>query len=104
MFLIAKHGGVRSTKDGKYDLHCDEPRLTEIPVMILTASRDPHILRSLAPFQISDYHLKPLPPTDLVTRIRSLLDHRRRCARALDVSHRLERWNARRTQETVINH
>ncbi len=90
--------------DGVLSIMRDEPCLADIPVMIVTACRDPRILKSVAPFPISDYQVKPLPPAVLVTRIRRLLDHRRRCARALDVSHRLERWNARRTQENVVDH
>jgi DNA-binding response OmpR family regulator len=90
--------------DGVLSIMRDEPCLADIPVTIVTACRDHLILKSVAPFPIGDYQVKPVPPTDLVTRIRRLLDHRRRCARALDVSHRLERWNGRRTLETVADH
>ncbi len=79
----------------------DEPNLADIPVMIVTACRDVEVLKSVAPFPICDYFVKPLPPTHLETRIRRLLDHRRRCARALDEGNRMRRWNSRRTQETV---
>jgi len=79
----------------------DEPNLTHIPVMILTACRDLDILKSVAPFPIHDYYVKPLPPAHLKTRIRRLLDHRRRCADPLYESNRMRRWNSRRTQETV---
>lgn len=90
--------------DGILSIMHDEPCLADIPVMIVTACRDLHILKGVAPFPISDYRVKPLSPTDLVTRIRRLVDHGRRCAREFDVSHRLERWNASRTQETIADH
>ena len=55
----------------------DEPRLSLVPVMIITACRDPRILSSVAPFPISDYRVKPLPAAHLATRIHRLLEHRR---------------------------
>ena len=87
--------------DGVLAAMRDEPSLAHIPVMILTACRDVEILKSVAPFPICDYYVKPLPPAHLKTRIRRLLDHRRRCARMLYESNRMRRWNSRRTQETV---
>jgi response regulator RpfG family c-di-GMP phosphodiesterase len=90
--------------DGVLSIMRDEPSLTGIPVMILTACRELNILQSVAPFPICDYYVKPLPATHLATRICRLLDHRRRCERALDASHRLQRWNARRTQEAIGDH
>jgi response regulator RpfG family c-di-GMP phosphodiesterase len=89
--------------DGVLAIMCNEPSLEDIPVMILTACRDPNVLKSVAAFPIGDYCVKPLPPVHLETRIRRLLDHRRRCARAVDENNRLERWNSRRTQETVVD-
>jgi response regulator RpfG family c-di-GMP phosphodiesterase len=47
--------------------------LTFIPVMILTACRDIHVLQGVAPFRISDYCVKPLAPGQLATRIGTLL-------------------------------
>jgi response regulator RpfG family c-di-GMP phosphodiesterase len=88
--------------DGVLSIMHDEPRLAAVPVMILTSCRDPHILKSVAPFPISDYHVKPVAPADLVTRIHRLFDHGRRHARVLEVRRRLERWNARRTQAPVV--
>jgi response regulator RpfG family c-di-GMP phosphodiesterase len=89
--------------DGVLAAMHDEPSLAHIPVMILTACRDLNILKSVAPFPIHDYFVKPLSPADLETRIRRLLDHRRRRARALDEGHRMRRWNSRRTQEAVVD-
>ena len=34
--------------------------LAMVPVMILTACRDPHVLKRVERFSISDYHVKPL--------------------------------------------
>jgi response regulator RpfG family c-di-GMP phosphodiesterase len=90
--------------EGVLSIMRDEPSLQDIPVMILTACRDPQILKRVAPFRISDYHVKPLAPAHLATRIRKLLDHRRQCARALDQRNRLERWNARRTHERIVDY
>ena len=53
------------------------PDLARVPVMILTACRDPHVLNGVDPFPISDYHVKPLAPDRLAVRLRSLLDHPR---------------------------
>ena len=89
--------------DGVLAAMRDEPSLANIPVMILTACRDLDILKSVAPFPIRDYYVKPLSPAHLETRIRQLLDHHRRCARALDEGNRTRRWNSRRTQEAVVD-
>ena len=44
-----------------------------IPVMIVTACRDFHILQGVAPFRISDYCVKPLTPFQLAKRIWTVL-------------------------------
>lgn len=90
--------------DGVLSIMRDDPALADVPVMLLTACRDPKVLQSVAPFSIDDYYVKPLAPAHLATRIRRLFDHRRRCAGALDESHRMKRWNARRTLEPVVDH
>ncbi len=51
--------------------------LAMVPVMILTACRDPHVLKRVERFSISDYHVKPLVPDRLPRRLRSFLDHPR---------------------------
>lgn len=90
--------------DGVLSVMRDDPGLANVPVMILTACRDPRILKSVAPFPICDYRVKPLLPTDLAARIRRLLDHRRRRMCAIDQATRLQRWNARRTQEPIFDY
>ena len=73
------------------------PDLATIPVMILTACRDPHVLRRLERFPVSDYHVKPLPPDRLAPRLRSLLDHPRLRFSLGDHEGRLQCAIARRT-------
>jgi DNA-binding response OmpR family regulator len=63
--------------DGVLAAMRDDVALAAIPVMILTACRDVQILRSVSTFPISDYHVKPLAPSQLLTRIRALLNRRR---------------------------
>lgn len=53
------------------------PELAIVPVMILTSCRDVVILKSVAPFPISDYCVKPLSPLQLATRILNVLSYRR---------------------------
>jgi DNA-binding response OmpR family regulator len=59
--------------DGVLAVMHDDDALAAIPVMILTGCRDVEVLRSVAVFSISDYHVKPLPPIRLLTRIHALL-------------------------------
>jgi response regulator RpfG family c-di-GMP phosphodiesterase len=65
----------------------EDSGLAEIPVMILTACRDRQVLESVAPFPIRDYHVKPLSPSHLGTRIRKVLRFRGEW-RALNDDHR----------------
>lgn len=90
--------------EGVLSVMRDEPSLADIPVMILTACRDPDVLKSVARFPIGDYRVKPLPPAQLVTRIRRLLDHQRMRKYARDVRNRLDRWDAMRTQEPIVDY
>jgi DNA-binding response OmpR family regulator len=90
--------------DGVLSVMRDEPPLAHIAVMILTSCRDLDVLKSVAPFPISDYRVKPLPPLQLATRIRRLLDRHRRREHVLDERNRSARWNARRTQQAVDDH
>ena len=55
----------------------ESPDLAMVPVMILTAYRDPHVLQRVERFSISDYHVKPLAPDPLPGRLRSFLDYPR---------------------------
>jgi DNA-binding response OmpR family regulator len=60
--------------DGVLAIMGDVPKLAAVPVMILTSCRDPHILKGVSCFSISDYQVKPLTPNCLAERIRMLLD------------------------------
>jgi DNA-binding response OmpR family regulator len=55
----------------------EAPDLAIVPVMILTSCRDKQVLEGVAPYRISDYHVKPLAPRELATRIRTMLELRR---------------------------
>jgi DNA-binding response OmpR family regulator len=68
----------------------EESGLADVPVMILTACRDRRVLESVAPFPISDYHVKPLSPEHLATRIRNLLGFRRARQGRIDEKRTLE--------------
>lgn len=60
------------------------PRLAAVPVMILTSCREVGVLKSVAPFWICDYIVKPIAPAQLATRIRRLLELRQLRVSALD--------------------
>jgi DNA-binding response OmpR family regulator len=67
----------RGGGDGVLAMMHESPDLAIVPVMILTSCRDRHVLGSVAPYRISDYHVKPLAPRELATRIQTMLEHRR---------------------------
>ena len=51
--------------------------ISAIAVMILTSCREVELLKSVAEFRISDYCVKPLVGSRLVSRVRFVLTHRR---------------------------
>jgi len=63
--------------DGILSFMQDSPALVLVPVMILTSCRDVSLLRSIAPYRISDYHVKPVTSCDLAMRIRNVLQYGR---------------------------
>jgi DNA-binding response OmpR family regulator len=67
----------RGGGEGVLAMMHDAPNLATVPVMILTSCRDRHVLESVAPYRISDYHVKPLAPRELAARIRTMLKFRR---------------------------
>jgi DNA-binding response OmpR family regulator len=77
--------------DGVLAMMCGVPDLAAVPVMVLTSCRNPHVLDRVAPFPISDYHVKPLSPDRLAKRVRNVLDHRRRQSSMSELNDRLER-------------
>ena len=83
--------------DGVLAIMGASPDLATVPVMILTSCRDPHVLRGLAHFPISDYHVKPLTPERLAGRLRSFLDHPQLRFTLNDHNGRLECAVVRRT-------
>ena len=89
--------------DGVLAMMGEVPGLAVIPVMVLTSCRDRHVLKGLARFPVSDYHLKPLAPDRLVGRLRSLLAHPRLRFTLAEQAGRLECSIARRTGGRVQN-
>jgi hypothetical protein len=83
--------------DGVLAIMGESPDLATVPVMILTSCRDPHVLKGLERFPISDYHVKPLAPDRLVGRLRTFLDYPRLRFSLGDINGRLECAIARRT-------
>jgi DNA-binding response OmpR family regulator len=51
------------------------PELATVPVMVLTACRDPELMKAVTRFPVSDYQLKPLAADRLAARLRSMLGH-----------------------------
>ena len=45
------------------------PELASVPVLVLTACRDPHRLEAISRFPVCDYQLKPLTPDRLAARL-----------------------------------
>jgi len=76
--------------------------LAIIPVMILTSCRDVVILRSVAPFPISDYCVKPLTPAQLTKRIRNVLEFRGRRINSTEKSNSLNWRTERRAGKVEI--
>jgi response regulator RpfG family c-di-GMP phosphodiesterase len=89
--------------DGVLAMMGEVPLLAIIPVMVLTSCRNRHVLKGLARFPISDYHLKPLEPDRLVGRLHSLLYHRRLRFTLAEQAGRLECSIVRRTGGRVRN-
>jgi DNA-binding response OmpR family regulator len=89
--------------EGVLAVMSESPDLATVPVMILTSSSDPHDLKGLERFPISDYHVKPLAPDRLAGRLRGLRDHPRLRFTLGDHKGRLECAIARRTGGRVRN-
>ncbi len=89
--------------DGVLAIMGEVPRLAAVPVMVLTACRDPRVLNRVARFPISDYHLKPIAPERLAERLRTLLAHPKLRFTLAEQTGRLECEIARRTGDRVRN-
>jgi CheY-like chemotaxis protein/sRNA-binding carbon storage regulator CsrA len=62
--------------DGVLAMMHEETDIPLVPVIVLTYGRDRSVLYQLAPFKIDDYQTKPLRPTRLIERIRTLAQQR----------------------------
>ena len=89
--------------DGVLARMTEVSHLAAVPVMILTACRDPSVLRRVARFPISDYHLKPLAPNRLAGKLRTLLAYPRLRFSMAEQTARLECSIARRTGGRIRN-
>lgn len=79
------------------------PRLANVPVMVLTACRDPRLLEAVARFPISDYQLKPLSPERLAGRLHAILARPKSRFTLAEQIGRLESAIAARTGGLVQN-
>jgi DNA-binding response OmpR family regulator len=89
--------------DGVLAMMGEDPQFATVPVMVLTSCRDPHILKAIARFPVSDYQLKPLAPDRLARRLHVLLDHPMRRFDLAEQNGRLEGLIAKRTGGRVWN-
>jgi DNA-binding response OmpR family regulator len=89
--------------DGVLAMMGEDPNLAIVPVMVLTSCRNPHTLKAIARFPVSDYQLKPLTPGRLAERLRKLLDHPRLRFTMAEQTGRLECSIASRTGGRVQN-
>ena len=80
--------------DGVLAFMHEVAELAAIPVMILTSCPDVGVLKSVAPFPISDYRVKPVTPVELATRIRNVLHYRSLRAASADEDDGLKCGNA----------
>ncbi len=89
--------------DGVLSMMSQVPELASVPVMVLTSCRNPLVLDRVAPYPISDYHVKPLAADRLARRVRTLLDDRRLRSTLDERNRRLERLVDSRTGGRVRN-
>jgi DNA-binding response OmpR family regulator len=89
--------------DGVLAMMGEDPDLAMVPVMVLTSCRNPHILKAIARFPVSDYQFKPLTPDRLAGRFRNLLEHPRRRFSVAEQTGRLECSIASRSGDRVQN-
>lgn len=80
----------------------DVPELAILPVMIVTSCRDVSILKTVAPFRIGDYCVKPLEPEGLATRIRNVLHDRRLRRTVARENHGVKPWTGKRDGKVEI--
>ncbi len=62
--------------DGVLSMMREEADVPLVPVIVLTHGRNREVLYRLAPFEIDDYHVKPLRPKRLAERIRAVATRR----------------------------
>ncbi len=61
--------------DGVLAMMHDELDLADVPVMVLSSCRDPAMIRRVGRYLIRDYCSKPLSASQLVCRVRTLLEN-----------------------------
>lgn len=74
--LVMEPGLPWGGGDGVLEVARDEPRLRQVPVIVLTHGRDRRALYQLARFGAADYLVKPLPPKRLAERISAVVARR----------------------------
>jgi len=61
--------------DGVLDLIRDDPVLSDVPVLVLTANCNRTAIYSISQFSISDFWVQPIAPSQLTERVSLLADH-----------------------------
>jgi DNA-binding response OmpR family regulator len=87
--------------DGVLALMHEESDLPLPSVVILTRGCSPTVLYNIAPYEIADYQVKPLPARRLAERIRRIVFHRGVCQLVEDVRGEQARGDQRAVGEPV---
>lgn len=61
--------------DGVLDVIREDPRLCEVPVLVLTTNRNRAAIYSISQFSISDFWVHPIAPWQLTERVSMLACH-----------------------------
>lgn len=61
--------------DGVLDVIRDDPGLSEVPVLVLTTSRNCEVVNIISQFSISDLRVHPITPGQLTERVSMLACH-----------------------------
>ena len=76
-----------------------DPSLQHIPVLILTASTDPHVRRKALELGASDFLTKPVDPNELLPRVRNAIILKSHYDMVANEAARLEQQVERRTRQ-----
>jgi DNA-binding response OmpR family regulator len=89
--------------DGVLAMMGEVHQLANVPVMVLTSGRDPHVLNRVGRFPVCSYHLKPLEPNRLAEKLHVMLQGPRLPVTMAEQTGRMEMSIAKRTRGQVRN-